>query len=574
MAHRPTEPTEPAPAAASTAPAPAPGPPAGAAPPLGRRDAALALGLAAALTALYAGASDLLPGHDATGSVYTAATLLATGQPALSPARVPFLFTWQDRRPGRAPRRLHDLGELVDGVPAAARVAAGELVPLHPYYLVRAAHDDPATGEARFVNAYGPGAPLSALPVLAPLHLLRGDLTRQPALLWAGARLAAALLTAAAAALLYLAARRWLAARPAAGLALLFALGTPAWSVSSQTLWQHPGDLLLLSLGALALTRLPGAPGGPGTARAAALAGLAFSAAAACRPQSALFALVAFGWLALADRRAAAAFAAGALGPTLLLLAWNGWYLGGPLRFGQSGLGVSVALAKTGVADPWPFRLHESLPGLLVSPSRGLLVFSPFLALAAGGAALAWRRPEHRALRPLAVAVALLLVVEGAWFDWWGGWSYGWRRLLGLAPALTLLLVPLAPWLAAARWRRALLGALAAWAVALQGLGALAYDLSGWNARMAWRMALPAGREVLFLDGQAALAAQRAGAVLLERRSLDVDAAANRARLWSLADSQVAFTASHLGASRRSRQAMAAAWPADFAPTQSSAARP
>jgi hypothetical protein len=539
------------------------------APPLpGRRDAALALGLAAALTALYLGASDLLPGNDVTGSVYTAATLLATGQPTLSPARLPFLFTWQDRRPGGRPLHLQELDQPVDGVPAAARVAAGELVPVAPYFLSRALHDDPATGEPRFVNAYGLGAPLSALPVLAPLHLLKGDLTRQPALLWAGARVAAALLTAAAAALLFLAARRWLAPRAALGLALLFALGTPAWSVSSQTLWQHPSDLFCLAAGALALTRLPGGRW------PAALAGLALAAAALCRPQSAVFAAVAFGWLVRSDRRAAAAFAAGALGPILLLLAWNGWYLGGPLRFGQAELGMAVALSKTGVADPWPLRLDQTLPGLLLSPSRGLLVFSPFLALAAWGAVLAWRSPAHRALRPLAVAVALLLLVEGAWFDWWGGWSYGWRRLLGLAPALTLLLVPLAPWLAAARWRRALLCVLAAWAVALQAMGAQAYDLSGWNARPAWRMALPSGEEVLFLDGQAALEAERRGAVLRERRSLDVDLAANRARLWSITDGQIAYTARHFWALRRSRRAMASAWVAGFGPARSSASRP
>ncbi|MCM2334345.1 MAG: hypothetical protein NDI82_10410, partial [Anaeromyxobacteraceae bacterium] len=265
---RPTEPRDPAP--------PAPG----------RRDVGLALALAAALTALYLGPSDLLPGNDVTGSVYTAATLLATGQPALDPARLPFLFTWEDRRPGGRPRRLRDLAEPVDGLPAAVRVARGELVPAPPYFLARAARPDPATGGPRFVNAYGPGAPLSALPVLTPLHLWAGDLTRRPGLLWAGARAAAALLTALAAAALYLAARRWLAPGPAAGLALLFALGTPAWSVSSQTLWQHPGDLLGLALGALALTRLPE---GGGASRAAALAGLAFGAAAACRPQSAVF---------------------------------------------------------------------------------------------------------------------------------------------------------------------------------------------------------------------------------------------------------------------------------------------
>lgn len=543
-------------------PGPTPAPPAPGRP--ARRDAALAALLVAGLTALYAGASDLLPGNDATGSVYTAATLLATGQPAIDPARLPFLFSWRDRRPGGRTLQLRDLESPVDGVPAAARVAAGELVPVAPYYLAPAARPDPATGRPRWVNTFGPGAPLSALPVLAPLHLWAGDLTRRPALLWAGARLAAALLTAAAAAALLLAARRWLAPAPALGLALLFALGTPAWSVSSQALWQHPADLLCLSLGALALTRLTA---GGGASRAAALAGLALGAAAACRPQSAIYAAVTFGWLAWRDRRAAAAFAAGAAGPALLLLAWNAWWLGGPLRFGQPGQSVAIALAKTGVPDPWQLRYAETLPGLLLSPSRGLLVFSPFLALAALGAARAFRGEAHAALRPLALSAAALLVVEGAWFDWWGGWTYGWRRLLGLAPALTLLLVPALPWVAAARWRRALLGAAAAWAVALQGLGALAYDLSGWNARPAWRMARPSGEEVVVEDAAAAVAMERAGAVLRARLWLDLDLPEHRARLWSIRDGQIAHALRNFGALRRSRREQARAWVASFDPS-------
>ncbi len=517
---RPTEPT----------PAPAP---------LRRRDAALALGLAAALTALYVGPSDLLPGNDVTGSVYTAATLLATGQPTLEPERLPFLFSWKEGRP------------------------------VQPYFLARVPDRGGEAGPPRFVNAYGLGAPLTALPVLAPLHLWAGDLTRRPDLLWAGARLAAALTTALAAALLFLAARRWLSAGPAAAVALLFALGTPAWSLSSQTLWQHPSDLLFLSLGAFALTRRPD---GPGETRFAALSGLAFGAAATCRPQSAVFAVVTFLWLLRHDRRGAVAFGAGAAGPALLLLGWNARYLGGPLRFGQSEQGLAIALSKTGVADAWPWRLWESWPGLLLSPSRGLMVFSPFLAFSAWGAARAFRGEGYRALRPLALAVAALLVVEGAWFDWWGGWSYGWRRLLGLAPALTLLLVPLAGWLAARRWRRALLGALAAWAVAVQGLGALAYDLSGWNARPAWRMALPSGQVVLMLEPDEARAAQVAGAVLTERTWLDVDAAANRGRLWSVGDSMIPFTVRHFQALRRSRRDMAVAWVAAFKPAGGGAA--
>ncbi|MBK9518646.1 MAG: hypothetical protein IPO09_15095 [Anaeromyxobacter sp.] len=562
------------------APAPPPAPaPSGPRP--ARGDLTRAAALALALGLAYAAPGATLPGNDATASVYTAASLLAEGRFTLAPSRAPWLFRWEDLRPGRPALRLFDLATLVDGVPAARRYADGELRPVPPYFLARAVRDDPATGEPRYLSSFGPGAPLTALPVLAPLAAVFGDLRGRPELLWGGARAAALLLTALAGALVFLSARRWLAPWPAALLALAWGLGTPAWSLASQTLWQHPGDLFFLSLGAFFLVRRRGgapvtpgepAPGGDaagGAARApaarlapidAALAGLAFSLAAACRPQGALFALAAAAVLLLTDRRAAAALVAGALPAALALAAFNWWYLGSPLRFGQVEVGGAIALAKTGLADPWPFRLQESLPGLLVSPSRGLLAFSPFLVFSAAGAVLAFRRPAFHPLRPLVVAAAAALVVEAGWFDWWGGWSYGWRRLCDLGPALALLLVPLAGWLGATWPRRALLLALTGWAVLLQGAGAFAYDLTGWNARRAWRIERPGGEEVRLLDPAEATRAVAAGGRVRLVEHLDVDAPAHRHRLWSLADSQPVHTLAGFGVLRRSRRQQADAW--------------
>jgi hypothetical protein len=178
----------------------------------------------------------------------------------------------------------------------------------------------------------------------------------------------------------------------------------------------------------------------------------------------------------------------------------------------------------------------------------------------------AFRREALRPLRPLAVAAGLLLLLEAGWFDWWGGWSYGSRRLTALTPALTLLLIPLGPWLAAARWRRVLLVLAAAWAVTLQGLGDLAYDLGGWNARQAWRIAAPSGEVALLVDPAEANAAVARGGKVQQVLYLDVDAPAHRARLWAVAEGQVAFTFRHFQALARSRRAGAAAWVAAFAP--------
>ena len=61
---------------------------------------------------------------------------------------------------------------------------------------------------------------------------------------WHGAALTASLLTALAAPFVFLAARGFVQPVPAVLIALAFGLGSCAWPVSSQALWQHPASTL------------------------------------------------------------------------------------------------------------------------------------------------------------------------------------------------------------------------------------------------------------------------------------------------------------------------------------------
>jgi hypothetical protein len=81
--------------------------------------------------------------------------------------------------------------------------------------------------------------------------------------------------------------------------------------------------------------------------------------------------------------------------------------------------------------------------GLLFSPYRGLFWYTPLAILSV----FAWpgfiRR--HRAEGWLTAIVALILVLMfGKWWMWWGGFAWGPRFLVPLAPFLVLVL---APWL-------------------------------------------------------------------------------------------------------------------------------
>jgi len=119
---------------------------------------------------------------------------------------------------------------------------------------------------------------------------------------------------------------------------------------------------------------------------------------------------------------------------------------------------------------------------VLVSPSRGLFVYSPILAGAIPGALITWKRHLDPVFLVLAAGAAAVVVVHAKWEMWWGGACYGPRILADVAPILTVLLVPLVPFVAGRRgWQIAAL-VCALWSAAAHGVGAFCADIS-WNAR-------------------------------------------------------------------------------------------
>ena len=493
-----------------------------------RRDALWAGAIVLALTAVYVANRDFVVGNDSTGNVSLAVNLIEEGRVSFTPTGDPAHFRWRLAPPSnRVLEGILSGDTPIGGVPASTLWAQGRLTPVSGhYYVVRTVRSHPATGEPVFVNTFGPGAALAAVPVLAVARAFSGDLRQNPEVTWHAAKVAASILVAFSAAFLYLAARVWVSPAVALLVALGYGLGTCVWSVSSQALWQHPAAEFFLSLGALFLVRATGDRRRPWLA-----AGLALSCAAACRPPDVVFALSVLGWLAWTRSRALVAFLAGCAPPVAALAAYNTWFFGRPWSFGQTGAGAGVAIYKTGSPDLWQTPILTGLAGTLLSPSRGLLVYSPVLALGLAGAVLAWRSERFASLRPLALGGVLLIVLESKWFDWWGGWTYGYRRLVDLAPVLALLSVPALGWVLAARWRAVVASAMLAGSVGVQAVGAFAYAPQGWNARP--------GR-----DGE----------------PLDIDQPRHRHRLWSWSDSQIPYQIEHFMAERRERGRLVRAW--------------
>lgn len=258
---------------------------------------------------------------------------------------------------------------------------------------------------------------------------------------------------------------------------LVLALGSSFWSSSSRGLWSHSPSALTLLLCVLFMTLRP-------SPRNVALIGAAAGLSYIARPSNLPVVLVVGLWLLVRRPR---------------LLHWA--MLGGALPLA---LFVYHSVEVVGTVVPDYYRPGgvaglrmpdlEALAGPLVSPSRGLFVFTPWLLLLPWGAWRWWQDgwPRDVLLAVLALAGAQWVIISSCTCGWWGGYSYGPRLFTDVVPLLLLLvLVPAVAPLVSLHGRptagplRAVGAAiglvLVSASVFLHGLGAASYAAAEWN---------------------------------------------------------------------------------------------
>jgi hypothetical protein len=333
--------------------------------------------------------------------------------------------------------------------------------------------------QGHFRSAYPlPSALIAAIPATLVHHLglVDMDAPLAPNLV---AKLTASVLTATAVTLIFLSVRRIVSETIAVITAIAIGLGTNYWAVVSQTLWLHESVAFGLAMTLWAWLR----PAGEIRGRDLWLGGIGLALAGAARPQIAPLVGVMIGWLvARAGMRQgvvpALVVSVAAIASIATNYYWFGHLLGGTAALEAmhpATHGVEGSISAT----PWVGAL-----GLLVSPSRGVLLFSPIVVAGflgpgrqqgAAGLALQW----------LAAGVAIQYGVYALYSVWWGGHTYGPRYMMDVivpfAPALAFGLVRMT----GTGWGRIVAGALLVWSILVAGRGAFVYPNDAWNTNPA-----------------------------------------------------------------------------------------
>jgi hypothetical protein len=334
-----------------------------------------------------------------------------------------------------------------------------------------------------------PVAPaLVALPLVAPQiavrDFVRPGWDRHPLLAASESRVmvkrSMALLVALTGVILYRVLLLLELRRAALPAVLAACLGSDLWTVASQAAWQHgPAALSLIAAIALLLPQ-------PMSRRRLTLAGLAATSLVACRLMDIVFAVAIVAWLVWNDRRALRWFLPAPILGGLGLLTYNFWFFGSIVG-GQAQI-EQRHTAFHGVTGVWSSNLLDGFYGTLFCPNRGLLVFSPWVAVALATLAVPSVRRKLAAHSLISMLIASLipyLLILSKYSVWWGGHCFGPRYWTDAIPLFAILLaIGLEGALARPRALALISAITIVFSIAVQIVGAFCFP-STWNSRPA-----------------------------------------------------------------------------------------
>jgi hypothetical protein len=134
------------------------------------------------------------------------------------------------------------------------------------------------------------------------------------------------------------------------------------------------------------------------------------------------------------------------------------------------------------------YTIFSNFLGLLLSPSRGLLIYTPLIILSIPGYLLVRDLPQSK-IKCLLLIYGPIIIIQIIFYSsfavWWAGWSYGPRFLTGMLPILFIFIgLYLNECLSNGRSGRRILIIiliLSIWSIFVQVVGALYYPNGWWN---------------------------------------------------------------------------------------------
>lgn len=302
---------------------------------------------------------------------------------------------------------------------------------VQPHYLAESA--------GHYYSGYSPIPAILAAPFYAPYVWLVSQPTTMGYIVIA--RVVAMIISIAAALLVFLMLRYLVAQWQAALLSLAYAFSTFTWTAATTTLGTQTCAELFLTLMVLILLRDKHEQDQDRTLATGwyALAGFAIGMAVASRPQVILIAIILTGYLAQhvwPRWRLVLLYGLAAVPVIVFVGAYNAYAFGSPFTTGY----------QSEASRGWTTPLWVGLPSILLSPTNGLLFYSPIFAFALLGAWRCWHTrdtllPTNTIIvRYISLACLAQLLLMSHWWAWHGGSAF-YQRMLSEAHPLLFVLI-------------------------------------------------------------------------------------------------------------------------------------
>ena len=457
-----------------------------------------------ALSIIYLSNNDLFQHNDATANIYLAENIVQNKNITFKYENYPFMF-----------------------VP----LANGSVRP--NYYLTPLNQD-----KSVYLNRFGIGTGLVLTPVFMFADYVSPGILNDHFALWHLNKYLSSLLTALSAVLVYLIALAYVRPSNAVIICLIYALATSAWSYNSQSMFQHTSCNFFLLLGFYFLSKKQPALTSP------IVSALALAIACWCRPTCLIFVVFTGLYFFLNQKKHFYPYFIISFASVACLALYNYQFTGSPFSFPQTYNTDVIASNKTGSPDVWQTPFFAGMAGILVSPARGLFVYSPVLIFSLYGLCRVFRNTgQFKWLFHLSLAAVLILIIDAKWFDWWGGWCFGYRLIMETVPVLALLLIPVIDSIRMDKKSYILFILFFFWSVITQFIGAFAYDIGGWDNRIAYEIKINDTGEKYILDEYASetININPDTVTYIKTHNYSIDSPEYRYRLWSLSDSPVSF---------------------------------
>ncbi|MEW6608053.1 MAG: hypothetical protein AB1414_11480 [bacterium] len=239
--------------------------------------------------------------------------------------------------------------------------------------------------------------------------------------------LIASLIIAVASIFIYLISRGYLNNRYSLLLTFIFAFCTSTWSTASRALWPHGPSILLLTISLYIILLSQKKP------HLLQYVGLPLSFSFIVRPTNSLSIIIITTYIFLYHRKYFIKYILGTLIITIPFLIYN---------FSIYHNIISPYYLDSKIClSPYFF---EALSGNLVSPSRGLFIFSPVLLFSIYGLVLKSKEKPFDILTLYIFMIIILhwIMISSRFPIWWGGHAFGQRHFSDMIPYFIYLLIP------------------------------------------------------------------------------------------------------------------------------------